>query len=79
MFLYASLPKAAKTQMPSFLKNYAPKLSQNLLQCFRTVWEHPQFNWELIRHIIFGHYMFVKMATGFPAICIQPWPTLGAT
>ena len=25
---------------------------------------------------IFGHYMFVKMATGFPAICIQPWPTL---
>ena len=51
MFPYVSLPKAAKIHMPSFLKNYAPKLSQNLLQCFRTVWEHPQFNWELIRHI----------------------------
>ena len=25
---------------------------------------------------IFGNYMFVKMATGFPAISIQPWPTL---
>ena len=51
MFPYVSIPKAAKIHMPSFLKNYAPKLSQNLLQCFRTVWEYPQFNWELIRHI----------------------------
>ena len=32
MFPYVSLPKAAKIQMPSFLKNYAPKLSQNWLQ-----------------------------------------------
>ena len=28
---------------------------------------------------IFGNYMFVKMATGFPAISIQPWPTLVET
>ena len=79
MLRYVSLPKAAKTHVSTFLKNDALKLSKNLLQCFRSVWEHPQPNWKLVRHTFFGHYTFVKMATGFsshlhPAVADNFWP-----
>ena len=57
MLRYVSLPNAAKTHVSTFFKNDTLKLSKNLLQYFRIVWEHPQPNWKLARHVFWQLYV----------------------
>ena len=76
MFPYVSLPKAAKIHMPSFFEKLCSKTFTKLTTMLPDRLGTPAVQLGTYKTHIFGHYMFVKMATGFPAICIQPWPTL---